>query len=131
MVVARVVLGIALATIGGNEAERRANVLRAEQRVALLEDLRNRLPPRYRDRPVHVVSGDFSPDDTAAEDATHKSCAEVLAEVEQLLAQLEERSPFARGIGNRSFVGIREGVSTQLRVPPPVTLERLRDAGWC
>ncbi|MCZ6545706.1 MAG: hypothetical protein O6913_08385 [Chloroflexi bacterium] len=146
MVVAGILLGVTLASISGSEVGTGgADVLTAEQRLALLEDLRERLPPRYRDWPVHVVAGDFSPavspattgtnsvegqrDDTAAE--KHESCAEVLAEVERLMAQLHERLSPTTGVGDWIFVAIGEGVSTQLRIPPPLTLERLRDAGWC
>lgn len=142
MVVAGILLGVALASISGSEVEGcNADVLTAEQRAALVEDLRDRLPRRHGDWDFHVVTGCVSPDDSPAvtgassveeqrDDAvaeTHESCAEVLAEIERLI----ERSPFAPGIGDWIIGAIGEGVSTQLRVPPPVTLERLRDAGWC
>ena len=142
MVVAGILLGVALASISGSEVEGcNADLLTGEQRATLIDDLLERLPTRYRDWNFHIVTGCVSPDDpldvtgtssvegqrddAAAE--THESCAEVLAEVEGLI----EKSLLAPGIGDWVIGAIGEGVSTQLRIPPPLTLERLRDAGWC
>ena len=102
-----------------------ADVLTSEQRAALLEDLRERVPPQYRDWDFHVVTGCVSPDDAPAttaaspreerqsdaEDATDGSCAEVLAEIEGLMAQLDERFPSGAGTGDRIFAAIGGGAS--------------------
>ena len=146
MVVAGILLGVALASISGSEVEGcNDDVLTGEQRATLIDDLLERVPPRYRDWPRHVLTGCFSPDESPAVTGTSsvgiqrddaaaealESCAKVLAEVERLMAQLDERLSPTTGVGARVFTVIGEGVSTQLRVPPPLTLERLRAAGWC